>query len=152
MRTLIVAALLATLCASPTDACGLVVGLPGAMGVDPNSDYTIMRSDMGLGTPATFTASLNLFESVNIHVGAPTLSDWADNYNPSGDVVEIAYIATALLSTLKNQPYTTQQTQFHASTLASVLNVTVSLNSRLTSASTFNAGEYETKTVVTCGP
>jgi hypothetical protein len=144
---------LAVLCAfaAPASAhaavCTLLLpGIAGELG-KVVGNYTQMGSELPGGRSSSFTALISLGNST-ITVSAPTMT-YPTAHNHGGDVVELAYTATALVGgTLKTQPYTSATTTFPMNALNTT--VTGTVNARVTNSQGFAQGNYQIKTVVTC--
>lgn len=119
-----------------------LVATPGLLGL--SSDGNTLGSEELGGLPAE-VAIVSL--GVNtVTVGAPTRTGEPSGYNPSGEVVSVAYQGLVALGGI-SQSYTTSTTNFSVGILPLTV---VQVNNRIVNPNGFIQGTYETTTVVTC--
>ena len=138
---------LAALClgTAPAEAasCTLLPLVSGTLAL--STDMTRLGSQEGGGLPATI--SITTLGGATVTVSAPVLYEHPVDYNPSGDLLEVAYSGVGLLSGA-NQAYTSQATNFAAPSL--ITPVVLTVQNRVTTASGFAGGTYRTRTMITC--
>ena len=152
MRLLVYLALLPLLLvtAPVAAACSVSIGTPGQLRL--SSDGTVLGSDVGLATPATFTTSLGLLESAHVDVGAPVRTSEGSGYKSASESNQISYTAAVLgVLTVATQPFTSSPTTVATGILGQVT-ITFTLHNRITNPSSFTTGHYSTRTIVTCRP
>lgn len=138
----LILALVAGLFPAPSRACTLALGSGGTL--DMSMDGTVLGSGEGAGAPVSITLVTGLFDDVTI--SAPGLVSAPADYRSSGQVLQVAYHGTGLLSGVV-QSYTVNQTQFSPG----ILPLTVlSIHSRIINTNGFAAGDYQARVVVTC--
>jgi hypothetical protein len=138
--------LLLVLATNPAHAlCALVVLTPGTLLL--SADGIRLSSDETGALPATMTvASIG---PSTITVGAPSVIQSPPGHNTGSDFVEVAYEGTGLLSQI-NHGYTSTQTQATVPNLGIGGLEVLTIDNRITNTSGFDAGTYQTRTVITC--
>lgn len=145
-RAALLSVMLLVLAASPAHAlCALVVLTPGTL--EMSADGLRLGSEEPGAVSATIT--VGSVGPSTITVGAPTVTQTPPGHNIGGDLAEVAYQGTGLLSSL-SQGYTSAQTQGSVPNLGIGAVEIVTIDNRITNASGFTAGTYQTRTVVTC--
>ena len=138
--------LLFVLAANPAQAlCALVVLTPGTLQM--SADGLRLGSEEAGAVSATMT--VGSIGPSTITVAAPTITQTPPGHNIGGDLVEVAYQGTGLLSSL-SQGYTSAQTQGSIPNLGICAVEVVTIDNRITNTSCFTAVTYQTRTVVTC--
>jgi hypothetical protein len=137
--------LLLVLAANPAQAgiCTLLVLTPGTLAM--SADGNRLGSEELGGLPATMT--VGSVGASTLTFGAPTVTQSPAGHNPGGDLAEVSYSSVGVLAAV-NHGYTSTQTQFPIPNIIGV--VAVTLHNRVTNASGFGPGTYQTRTVVTC--
>ncbi len=134
----------------PAKSCSLALGTPGLLALNATGDR--LASDTLPGAPATATVIVPILQGVQIEVGAPARTQTPGGYNAAAEIIEVSYVASALLGQVAAQPYTTTTTIFPASAGLAALAVWLTLNNRITNPRGFPGGTYMTRTVITCHP
>lgn len=133
------------LCAAPATAatCTLALSTAGVLAL--SADAMRLASNEPGGLPAAITiASIG---TNTVTVSPPSLAAYPSGFDPGGASLAVAYAGAGLLSGVM-QPYTGQQTSFEVPGLIGT--VILSLDNRITTSTGFAAGQYQTRTVVTC--
>ena len=138
-------ALLLMLAVSPAEAgiCSLVVLTPGTLAL--SGDGNQIGSEEAGGISATM--SVGSIGASTMTVSAPTVIQSPPGHNAGSDLVEVAYQGSGVLSST-SQPYTAAQTQVSIPNLIGVEVFTI--DNRVTNTTGFEAGTYQTRTVITC--
>lgn len=131
----------------PAGACGLAVGTGGTLTM--STDGKTMGSDQPLGLPSTFTVTNGVLDGgATITVSAPTINAYPGSFNIGGAQALVAYDGAGLLGSV-HQDYTAGSSNFQIPGLLSLL-VVMTINSRISSPTGFNQGNYGTKVTITC--
>jgi hypothetical protein len=143
---LLIASLVLGLSAAPAQAasCTLLALTSGVLALNPVT-YQRLGSEEGIGLPATI--SIATVGTALITVSPPVLFNYPAGYVPSGDLNEVAYTGIGLISNA-NHGYTSQATSFTAPNI--IVPAVLTVQNRVTTASNFRAGTYETRTTITC--
>lgn len=125
--------------------CSILAATDGLLGLV--TDGTMLASEGAVGgLPGTVT--ILSIGSNTIEVGAPSRVLSPPAYDNTGEAVEVSYFGVSGLS-LVTQGYTSTATSFSPGSIAaSVLTV----NNRIVNPDGFVAGNYATRTEVTCVP
>ncbi len=124
--------------------CSLLAKTDGLLGLSLDGD--VLSSQGVGGLPGTVT--ILSIGGNDIAVGAPQLVSSPPGYEAGSGTLEVSYFGLSGLS-LVSQGYTTAPTTFNAGSIAaSVLTV----HNRITNPDGFAAGNYSTRTTVTCVP
>lgn len=119
-----------------------LVATPGVLALSASG--TVLGSEETGGVPAE--VSIVSLGVNTVTVAAPTRTGSPAGYNPTGELVRVAYQGLNGLSGI-SQAYTGSATNF----AVGILPLTVLLvNNRITNANGFAQGTYQTTTVVTC--
>jgi hypothetical protein len=116
---------------------GGLLGLSGdgaRLGSEENGGGSAVISILSVGTNT-------------LTIAAPTLTQSPGGFNPVNLAFEVAYRGTDVLAGI-DQPYTTAQTSVPLPNMANA--VLLTLDNRVTTTAGFAAGNYQTRTVVTC--
>jgi hypothetical protein len=139
-----VAAIDVTFNGSVTDTCTLALVLPAEGTMRLNGDGTILGSDQG-GIPVSVTiVSLG---TNNITLDAPELTQAPNEYDESGQSVELSYAGTVGL-TVVNRGFQASGGTIPASLISTA--ATLVVGNRIVNANGFAQGNYETSTTITC--
>jgi len=122
--------------------CSVALSTPGVLAL--STDGTIFGSEEVGGVPAA--VNILAVGSYTVTVAAPTRTAQPGAYDPTGESIEVSYSGLAGLG-LISQAYTPNLTTFPIDTMP--LSVLV-MNNRITNPTGFAAGNYATRTVVTC--
>lgn len=141
---LILAAALPLL-ATPAAAasCTLALSAPGVLAL--SGDATRFASTEVGGAPAT--VAIGSIGTNTVTISAPTLTAYPPGFDPGSASLSLSYQGTGVLAGI-SQPYTSQPSSFEVPGLLGT--VILNLNNRITASAGFSAGEYRTRTVLTC--
>jgi hypothetical protein len=138
--------LLLVLATNPAQAlCALVVLTPGTLRL--SADGVRLGSEEPGAVSATIT--VGSIGSSTLTVAPPTITQTPPGHSTSGDLAEVSYQGSGLLSSI-NQGYTSAQTQVTVQNLGIGAVEVMTFNNRITNMSGFASGTYQTRTVVTC--
>ncbi len=127
------------------NTCSVLAATDGLLALNIDGDILSSIGTVG-GLPGTVT--ILSIGTNTIEVSAPQRTAAPVGYAAAGEEVEVAYFGLSGLS-LINQPFTPSTTSFDPATIAaSVLTV----NTRIVNPNGFAAGNYATRTTVTCVP
>lgn len=129
---------------SVTDTCTLALVLPAEGTMRLNGDGTILGSDQG-GVPVSVTiVSLG---TNNVTLDAPELTLSPNDYDESGQSVELSYAGTVGL-TVVNRGFLAAGGTIPASLITTAAELVI--GNRIVNANGFAQGDYETTTTITC--
>lgn len=127
-------------------SCSILGHTNGSLGVDLTSDGKVLTAELPYGLPATVTL---LSVGTNyINVSAPTRTAQPAGYTSSGETIQLSYLGAGLLSAV-TQDWTAVGTSKQVTALIATA---LTLNNRINNPGGFPAGNYQTRTVVTCTP
>jgi hypothetical protein len=134
-----------TFSGSVTSTCSIETATDGELVLTTSGDALTSETAHG-GTPGT--VEISAIGTNRIDISAPVLTDAPGGYDPSSQVLEVAF------SVMDNgepttQGFTDDATEF---TPASLSQAEMTIDNRIRNPDGFAAGDYDMQTVVTCVP
>lgn len=126
--------------------CSLLLSTNGTLGL--SADGGAVSSDGALGgLPGTVTI-LSIGSGNSVEIAAPTRTGQPVDYDDTNETVQVHYQGVSGLSWV-DVAWTDQTTTFNPGSIAASV---LTIHNRIVNPDGFTAGNYGTRTVVTCAP